>query len=287
MASCWSKCTLLIPRELAESFAWLLAQALDHPVELLDETTMNRWQDTNHCTLVASFDGEPPVYLEETVETIRLQLGMEQVSIHLETVRDDSWKEGWKSFFKPQLIADELWIHPPWIEPPAGQFTIQIEPGMAFGTGTHETTQMMLHMMLRHLQTAPPTRILDVGCGSAILCIAGSLFGHRVVGIEIDSVAVENARYNLKLNHCEGVELRIGELDGSTESTPWVLVNILAKIIINIADEVDAVARDHLVLSGFIHRQRDSILAAFPNFKVVDELTLGQWGCVYLRRVCV
>ena len=209
---------------------------------------------------------------------------MDSIAIHVESVSDQSWKEGWKSFFEPQLIDDTLWIYPPWTPQPHGDFTIQIDPGLAFGTGTHETTQMMLSMMLRYLKDAPQTTVLDVGSGSGILSIAGAQFGHDLEGIEIDPVAVKNARHNLVLNQCENVTLTVGSIDRDTTPRPWVLVNILAKIIINISKDIDAVAEDHLLLSGFIHAQRDELINSFPNFRVVDERTLGQWGCVYMRR---
>ena len=284
MAETWSKCTLTVPAAFADSFAWLLAQSLDHPIELQDSSTMTRYADEQKLALVASFDGPPPDSLDETVDSIRQQLGMDSIAIHVESVSDQSWKEGWKSFFEPQLIDDTLWIYPPWTPQPHGDFTIQIDPGLAFGTGTHETTQMMLSMMLRYLKDAPRTTVLDVGSGSGILSIAGAQFGHVLEGIEIDPVAVKNARHNLVLNQCENVTLTVGSIDRDTTPRPWVLVNILAKIIINISKDIDAVTEDHLLLSGFIHAQRDELIKSFPNFRVVDERTLGQWGCVYMRR---
>ena len=103
-------------------------------------------------------------------------------------------------------------------------------------------------------------------------------------GTEIDPIAVENALHNLQLNQCTNVVVKAGELDAESSATPWVLVNILAKIIIDISEDINRVAQEHLLVSGFIHSQRSDILAAFPNFDIIDELTLGQWGCLYLRR---
>jgi ribosomal protein L11 methyltransferase len=284
MAERWSKCTLTVPTLFADSFAWLLAQSLDHPIELQDASTMSKWLDGEKLVLVASFDGPAPDNLETAVEEVSSQLGMRPVSVHVESVDDNSWQEGWKAFFEPQLIGQELWIYPPWVDNPGGHYNIQINPGMAFGTGTHETTRMMLDMMLRYLKQAAPSSILDVGSGSGILSIAGAQLGHEVEGIEIDPVAVENARHNLLLNDCQHVNLTIGAIDSQTQPRPWVLVNILAKIILSIAEDINAVSQDNLFLSGFIHSQRDEVIAAFPSFEIVDEITLGQWGCVYMKR---
>ena len=284
MAENWSKCTLNVPAPLADSFAWLLAQSLDHPIELQDASTMSKWLDGEKLALVASFDGPPPENLAIAVNEVSSQLGLMPVPIHVESVNDHSWQEGWKAFFEPQLIGDAMWIYPPWVDNPGGQYNIQIDPGMAFGTGTHETTRMMLDMMLRYLKPATAASILDVGSGSGILSIAAAQLGHEVEGIEIDPVAVENARHNLVLNNCERVILTVGSIDSQTQPRSWVLVNILAKIILNIAEDINSVSQDNLFLSGFIHAQRDEVIAAFPSFAIVDEITLGQWGCVYLKR---
>ena len=284
MTETWSKCTMAVPSSLADAFAWLLAQSLDHPIEIQDLSTMSRWHDVEKLGLVASFDGLPPASLEEAVANVSAQLGLDSVAIHIESVNDTSWKEGWKAFFEPQCIAETLWIYPPWKSPPVGKYAIQIEPGMAFGTGTHETTRMMLEMMLRHMENIPPSAVLDVGSGSGILAIASSLFGHETEGIELDPVAVENAKHNLKLNQCESIEMKIGEISKDTRPRSWVLVNILAKIILSIANRIDAVAEEHLLLSGFLQHQRSAIIKAFSEFEIIDEANLGPWGCLYLKR---
>jgi ribosomal protein L11 methyltransferase len=285
MSSNWSKCSFAVPVAFAETFAWLLAQSLDHPIETLDGTTMSKWIDTEKTTVVASFDGSPPEALETHVSTICSQLSIDPVSIHTESVNDDSWKEGWKAFFEPQLIDETLCIYPPWKDRPDTPYAIEIEPGMAFGTGTHETTKMMLSMMLKHLCPYPSAEILDVGAGSGILSIAAEKFGHRSLGIELDPVAVENAWVNVHRNDCKFVQLRAGTIETSDTSRPWVLVNILAKIIMSIHVDIQRVSGDHLLLSGFLLSQRAELLDHFPMFKIVDEIELGPWGCVYLRRI--
>jgi ribosomal protein L11 methyltransferase len=284
MSSNWSKCSFAVPVEFAETFAWLLAQALDHPIETLDATTMSKWTDTEKKTVVASFDGCPPTILDAQVDAICSQLRIEPVSIHTERVNDDSWKEGWKAFFEPQLIDDTLCIYPPWKDRPNTPYAIEIEPGMAFGTGTHETTKMMLSMMLKHLSPHAPAEVLDVGAGSGILSIAAEQFGHQAYGIELDPVAVENARVNLQRNGCKNVQLRAGTIQPSDSPRPWVIVNILAKIIMSMHADIDRVADDHLLISGFLLSQRTELLDHFPVFSIIDEIELGPWGCVYLRR---
>lgn len=285
MSSNWSKCTFGVPVDFAETFAWLLAQALDHPIETLDGTTMSKWVETERTNVVASFDGLPPSHLDSEVDQICRQLNLPSVTVHIETVNDDSWKEGWKAFFEPHVIDDVLCIYPPWKTKPDTAFAIEIEPGMAFGTGTHETTQMMLSMMLKHLKPLAPTEVLDVGAGSGILSIAADRFGHTAHGIELDPVAVENARVNVARNECQRVTLQAGTIEPDDTQRPWVLVNILAKIIMSIHADIERVTSDHLLLSGFLLTQRSDLLSHFPGFTVIDETQLGPWGCAYLRRV--
>ena len=135
MYSNWTKCTFAIPADLAETFAWLLAQALDHPIETCDETTMSKWLDAEKLRVVASFEGSPPDTLENEVHRISEQLNLDHISVHTESIADNSWKEGWKAYFEPQLIDERLCIHPPWRAAPDAEFAIEIEPGMALWYG--------------------------------------------------------------------------------------------------------------------------------------------------------
>ena len=114
----------------------------------------------------------------------------------------------------------------------------------------------MLSMMLRHLAPVPSTTVFDVGSGSGILSIAAERFGHEVFGVEIDPIAVENANMNVRRNHCNSITFRAGTIQPSDAPRPWVLVNILAKIIMDIRADIDRVAHDHLLLSGFLMSQR-------------------------------
>ena len=138
--------------------------------------------------------------------------------------------------------------------------------------------------MLRHLAPCNSTAVLDVGAGSGILSIAAEKFGHKALGIELDPVAVENAWVNVHRNDCQSIQLRAGTIEDSDATRPWVLVNILAKIIMSIHLDIQRVSSDHLLLSGFLLSQRTELLNHFPMFSIIDETELGPWGCVYLRR---
>ncbi|MCB9536418.1 MAG: 50S ribosomal protein L11 methyltransferase [Myxococcales bacterium] len=159
-----------------------------------------------------------------------------------------------------------------------------IEPGMAFGTGTHETTRGVMRALDAHLPAAPAT-LLDVGCGSAILSIAAARLGHRAVGVEIDPVAVDNARHNLRLNGVEDrVELHVGSADAVEGRFPIVVANILAHILIELAPLIIERTGDVLVLSGMLHGQVDAVRAAYAGLDEVERFEEGPWTVLVLRR---
>ena len=137
-------------------------------------------------------------------------------------VDDADWKDKWKEYFKPVRITDRLVVKPTWeeYEPNDGEKVIQIDPGMAFGTGTHETTSLCLKLMEKYLGDEPQDKdVLDVGCGSGILSIAAALLGCRsVTGVEIDEDAVRVAEENVELNGIgDRVEILQGDLTEGIE----------------------------------------------------------------------
>ena len=129
-------------------------------------------------------------------------------------VDDGDWKDKWKEFFKPTKVTDRIVVKPTWEEytPKEDELVIEIDPGMAFGTGTHETTSLCMKLMEKYLGEHPEEkRILDVGCGSGILSICGALLGSReILGIEIDEDAVRVAHENVEENHVEDAVKVIG-----------------------------------------------------------------------------
>ena len=182
-------------------------------------------------------------------------------------VPEQDWVRLTQSQFEPVPITPDFWIVPTWHEPPAtARKMIRLDPGLAFGTGTHPTTSMCLHWIAQGRGAAPLGRVLDYGCGSGILAIAAAMFGaSQVDAVDIDEAAIEAAGQNAVANsvhiHCGLPELASGDYQ-------TVLANILATPLKVLAPLLCArVARGgHLVLAGILARQEDELVQAYAPY---------------------
>lgn len=155
------------------------------------------------------------------------------------------WGEAWKRFHRPVGIG-RLWVGPPWEEPDEGMLPIVVDPGLAFGTGAHPTTQLCLRFVLEH----EPVSLLDLGCGSGVLSIAAAKLGYRpVTALDLDEAAVEAARANADAN---GVVIDVARADVLAAPLPdaeLVLANIAAEPLLAVAGRIGA---PELVASGYL-----------------------------------
>ena len=180
-------------------------------------------------------------------------------------VPDQDWVRLTQSQFAPVDITPDFWIVPTWHEPPAGaKLVIRLDPGLAFGTGTHPTTRMCLRWIARN----PPAgqRVLDYGCGSGILAIGAAKHGAaQVDAVDIDTAAVQSTRDNASAN---GVALEAGLPDRAQGRYQTVLANILATPLKVLAPLLCAHVEPggHLVLAGILERQADELKAAYAPY---------------------
>ena len=233
----WWKLRFEAPEPLAESAAWMIAEALDHPVEVRDANTMSA--SAAQTEVVVAF-GEPP---DDTIDTQIRQalapLGLSDVRIETTASDDESWRDGWRAFFRGQQLSKRLWVGPPWETPPSDGASIVIEPGQAFGTGTHETTRGCLKVLEKILSGLEPQLIMDVGCGSGVLSIAAAKLGHRADGVDIDADALRNAAENVELNGVKAsVRLHVGTARDVSDTYGIVVANILATILMQEAESI-------------------------------------------------
>ncbi len=207
-----------------------------------------------------------------------------------EEVNDSSWADGWKKYFKCTEIGEKLVIRPSWEEynNVTGRKVLSIDPGAAFGTGTHATTSLCLGILEKYVDEN--STLLDIGCGSGILGIAGLLLGaQRAVGVDIDAQSVKVAKENAEINGVsDKIELMVGDLaEKVTGKYNIVCANIVADVIIKLLENVaDFMTEDGLLMtSGIIDIREQDVTAAFKKFgfEIVERHTKDNW-CAFVCR---
>lgn len=222
----------------------------------------------------------------ERVEYLKELLSASAISFEIvcEEVNDSSWADGWKKYFKCTEIGQNLVIRPSWeeYENKENRKVLSIDPGAAFGTGTHATTSLCLEILDRTI-TEDDT-VLDIGCGSGILAIAAALLGAKTaVGVDIDAQSVKVAKENAERNDIEDkVEFMIGDLAEKVSGKYTVVcANIVADIIIKLLENVsDYMEHDAiLITSGIIDIRKDDVVAGFEKFgfKIIEEKNKDNW----------
>ncbi len=201
-------------------------------------------------------------------------------------LEDMSFLTNWRDFFKPTQISPRFMVHPPWEVPDVGPevVLIQIEPGMAFGTGTHETTRLCLNAIDRLIPPGTSPTFFDVGCGSGVLSIGAAKIGAKsVAGMDKDPIAVDASIENAEINGVTATfdGLPIEEDRGTYE---LVVANILPHILIDICKPVIALVapKGTLVLSGIVTDQLDRVTAAYvaEGMKTLRQDQDGDWWSV-------
>jgi ribosomal protein L11 methyltransferase len=229
-------------------------------------------------------DGRPLIQQAAAAAGLKQPRRIESCALVSET----DWVRATQSQFPPTRISDRLWIVPSWHEAPSGNVVaVRLDPGVAFGTGTHPTTQLCLAWLDAHLQSGD--NVLDYGCGSGILAIAAGLLGAKhIVGVDVDPQALAAARDNSAINsvdarYTEPAGLAAGQFD-------IVLANILSNPLKLLAPALLArVGKDGaLVLSGVLERQAEEVITAYRQADAGVSMRVwqvaGGWACLAGRR---
>ena len=236
----------------------------------------------------------------ETIESLRARLaaltpewlGFDagKRALEIANVREEDWAENWKKYYKPFRVGRHLVVRPVWekYEPQAGDKIISIDPGMAFGNGTHETTSMCLGLVEDYIK--PGDTVLDVGTGSGILAIASVLMGAQsALGIDLDPVAVRVANENIERNGLSGrVHAQVGDLvKGIDTQADVVFANIIADAVILLSRAVRAHMKPGgvFICSGIIlEREQDVLDALSEAVFTVDRIEhRGEWSAIAAR----
>lgn len=233
-------------------------------------------------------------YLEESEESRRLLEQLQEkydLEMTWKTVDDSDWKDNWKEYFKPAKITDHIVVKPTWekYEPEADELVIEIDPGMAFGTGTHPTTSLCVKLLEKYIEGSKDA-VLDVGCGSGILSIAAALLGAKnVLAVDIDPVAVEVSKENVELNGLsDKITVKKGDLTkGLNRQADIVVANLMADLVMMLSKDVAAHLKGKSVYisSGILIEKRDQVAAVIEEcgFKVLEVLEEGEWCAIAVQ----
>ncbi len=212
-------------------------------------------------------------------------------SVQITQVDEEDWANSWKQYYKPTKVGEKIVVKPTWeaYDPKKEDLVIELDPGMAFGTGTHETTSMCIRELENRVNDN--STIFDIGCGSGILSIAAAKLGaSKVIGVDLDPVAVKVSKENVALNKVDTtVEVRYGNLmEVVTEKADIVVANIIADIIIFLSENVGnfLVEEGIFISSGIILDKIEAVKAALSKnkFEILEVKTMGEWAVIVSKK---
>jgi ribosomal protein L11 methyltransferase len=307
----WLEVSFTVSGELAEAVAEVLARFAPGGVAVESGVTYRHDEDEGTPSGAVCVRAYLPIdeKTEETrqkLEEALYYLGMIQPlpAPVFKPIADQNWMEAWKEHYQPIPIGKRLIIVPAWLESPdEKRIPIKIDPGMAFGTGTHPTTQLCLELLENYFDASSSlvTRhlsLIDIGCGSGILAIAAlKLSATSALGVDIDEAAVKVSRENADVNGIAAGQFTLGVgsvpevLAGrfGVRSATLVLANILAPVIIRLFDDrlADLVAPGGmLILSGILEEQAGTVISAAQahGMELVEKRQMGDWVAMSYKR---
>ncbi|MGM7702057.1 50S ribosomal protein L11 methyltransferase [Pseudalkalibacillus sp. Hm43] len=302
----WSEISILTTQEAIEPISNILHESGASGVVIEDPQDLVKVWDTSMGEIYQLNPDDYPdegvvvkaylpvnSFLGETVEEIKeainglllydIDLGHNRITIS--EIHEEEWATAWKKYYKPVKISERITIIPTWEEyekVSTDELIIELDPGMAFGTGTHPTTVMCIQALEKSL--TPGDEVIDVGTGSGVLSIAAAKLGaSTVTAMDLDEIAVKSARLNIKLNKCqEQVNVKQNNLLDNIEGQyDLIVANILAEIIMRFDDQ----AFEHLkpggkfIVSGIIKGKKDEVKQSLMNhgFEIQETLLMEDW----------
>ncbi len=223
---------------------------------------------------------------QKIIEAKAFGINIEGYKITSVVVDEEDWNTQWKKYYKPTKVGDKFVIKPLWEEYEAkeGEIILHMDPGMAFGTGTHETTRMCLEAVEDYMRK--DTTVFDIGTGSGILAIGASKLGAKeVVGVDLDIVAVNSAKENVGYNDLENVTILHGNLMDVVEGNADIIVaNIIAEVILILIDDVKKKLNEGgiFIASGIIKEKEAMVKEGLvaKGFDVIETRREGEWVCI-------
>ncbi|BAN92630.1 50S ribosomal protein L11 methyltransferase [Streptococcus dysgalactiae subsp. equisimilis] len=304
----WQEVTVHVHRDAQEAVSNLLIETGSQGVAIADSADYigqkdrfgELYPDVEQSDMIAIAAYYPSsTNLADVTVTINEQLaelasfGLQagQVTVDSQELAEEDWADNWKKYYEPARITHDLTIVPSWTdyEASAGEKVIKLDPGMAFGTGTHPTTKMSLFALEQVLRGGET--VIDVGTGSGVLSIASSLLGAKTIyAYDLDDVAVRVAQENIDLNQgTDNIHVAAGDLlKGVGQEADVIVANILADILVLLTDDAYRLVKKegYLILSGIISEKLDMVLeAAFSaGFFLETHMVQGEWNALVFKK---
>ena len=304
----WQELTIHVHRDAEEAVSNLMIETGSQGVAISDSADYLGQEDrfgelypeVEQSEMIAITAYYPDTLdIEEVKATLAARLadltdfGLEtgQVSLESQELAEEDWADNWKKYYEPARITHDLTIVPSWTdyEATAGEKIIKLDPGMAFGTGTHPTTKMSLFALEQVLRGGET--VIDVGTGSGVLSIASSLLGAKAIyAYDLDDVAVRVAQENIALNpDMDNIQVAAGDLLRGVDLEADVIVaNILADVLIHLTEDAHRLVKDqgYLIMSGIISEKWDMVRASAEaaGFFLETHMIQGEWNaCVFKK----
>lgn len=276
--------------EDAQDFDEFLHDTTPH-WDYVDQAVMEKMKDCETCVTIYVADN--PQGMEELMQVRQILARLKaqdpdgkygRLELEMKDVDEEDWSNAWKKYYHPVQVGEHLVVCPSWeaYDRQPDDVVLTLNPGMAFGTGTHDTTRLCMELLEKYI--TPQDTVLDVGCGSGILAITAALLGaNKIIGCDIDEVAVKVAGENAALN---GVQDRIsfhqGDLTSQVEGSFQIIcANIVADVIIRLSEDAGSyLAKDGIfITSGIIDTREQDVLNALEQngFQVIERRTSGGW----------
>lgn len=226
-------------------------------------------------------------YIEEKLKELKdLGIDIGEGKIEDKEIYEQDWANNWKKYYKPTKISDKVVVKPTWEEykKSEDELIIELDPGMAFGTGTHETTRMCIKALEEKVENE--STVFDIGTGSGILAIGAKLLGAKEVkAVDLDPVAVDAARKNVELNNIDEIEVLEGNLmDVIHGKADIVVANIIADIILFLCEDVKSFLKPGgvFISSGIILDRRAEVEEKLKavGYKILEVKNEGEWVCI-------
>jgi ribosomal protein L11 methyltransferase len=250
----------------------VLAELLELAPGGVEETTL---ADGTVEYAVYGAPGELP-----TLPELQAAAGLALVDVRSEEIADD-WQDRWRSHHRPLVIDSRLAVRPPWEPAQETSLEVVIDPGQAFGTGSHPTTRLCLELLL---SLEPAGEFVDLGCGSGVLAITAAKLGWGpILGVDLDPAAVDATRENAARN---GVDIEVRRLDVRVDplpAAPTVVANLVEPLLVGLAPNLPRVV-EKLIASGLLAEEADRVARAFAA-RGLGELarrSLGEWTALLL-----